>query len=41
MPKAVPARGRRTCPPLVGASGGKPAATGYNYITQAEACGYH
>jgi len=27
MPKAVPARGRRTCPPLVGASGGKPAAT--------------
>jgi len=27
MPEAIPARGRRACPPLVGVSGGKPAAT--------------
>jgi len=27
MPEAVPARGKRACPPLVGDSGGNPAAT--------------
>jgi len=27
MPEAIPARGRRACPPLVGAYGGKPCPT--------------
>jgi len=34
MPEAVPARGRRACPPLVGASGGKPCPTSIQFLSR-------